>query len=217
MKDERALNPSIRTVESGVGFHSTVDWMMAALFLCFAVAAAFYFGPLNFFPDDPDFNPFAFVSVILGLFTLRYAIPAIRGTMLSRRFGKVVMEMDGHTVVPGAMFTGVVRVPLNLKPLDDYELRLRCVEQQVRSTQKGTRIRDVIRWEETQRVNSRTVTPAEGVVFAFKIPADALAVRDPTGSLDMNTEGTVRWILEVKAPLKGLNFYAIYGVDVRAG
>ena len=74
-----------------------------------------------------------------------------------------------------------------------------------------------MRWEETQRVNSRTVTPAEGVVFALKIPADALAVQDPTGSLDMNTEGTVRWILEVKAPLKGLKFYAIYGVDVRGG
>ncbi len=189
---------------------------MAALFLCFAVAAAFYFGPLVFDPSAPDFNPFAFVSVILGLFTLRYAIPAARDTMLSRRFGQSVMEMDGHTVAPGEAFTGVVRVPLDLKPLDDYELRLRCVEKEVRTTQRGTRLKEVIRWEETQRVSARTVTPAEGVVFAFKIPADALAVQDPSGSLDMNTEGTVRWILEVKAPLKGLNFYAIYGVDVRA-
>jgi len=33
---------------------------------------------------------------------------------------------------------------------------------------------------------------------------------------DLMTEGSVGWILEVKAPLSGPGFYAIFGVEVRA-
>ena len=37
-----------------------------------------------------------------------------------------------------------------------------------------------------------------------------------TSNSGLMTDESVRWILEVKAPLKGLDFYAIFGVDVRA-
>ena len=58
----------------------------------------------------------------------------------------------------------------------------------------------------------RACSPGEGIPFAFMIPTDARTTANP----DVMTEGSVRWILEVKAPMKGLNFYAIFGVEVRA-
>jgi len=76
----------------------------------------------------------------------------------------------------------------------------------------STRLQDYIRAEQTLRVKAQTVNPREGIPFTFVIPKDARS----TAMADLRTEGTVRWILEVKAPLKGLNYYAIFGVEVRA-
>lgn len=185
---------------------------MVALFLIAAVAAAVYLpAPLVFDPDDPGFSPFGFLPLVLCLGALRYAIPAIRGTLRGRRFGQSVMEMQGETVAPGETLRGVVRVPVDLAPLDDYEVRLRCV-QQARPTATSTNLKDYIRGEQTLRVSAPTVNPRKGIPFEFLIPADAMT----TAASDVMAEGSVRWILEARAPLKGLDFYAIFGVEVRA-
>ena len=185
--------------------------MMAALLLGAAAASVLY--PtlyLNiefvFDPYAPDFNPAVLVPVFLGVFGLKYMISAVWGTMRSRRFGQAVLETEGQTVAPGETLRGVVRVPADLAPLGDYEFLLQCVEH------AGSTSRDYIRWEQPLRVNARTVNPREGIPFAFMIPTDART----TANSDVMTEGSVRWILEVKAPTKGLNFYAIFGVEVRA-
>ena len=219
MKKNHAAGPQIRKVESGVGFHAGTDWMVAVLALGAAVATVFYFRqpgerlqpfPVVFDPDAPDFNPFAFVSLILFVVALRYTIPAVLNTMRSRRFGQSTMEMEGETVAPGETLKGVVRVPVGLAPLGDYVIRLQCVEQ-ARPTSTSTTLQDYIRGEQTLRVNAQTVNPRDGIPFAFMIPTDAMT----TALSDLMTEGSVRWILEVKAPLKGLDFYAIFGVHVR--
>jgi len=216
MSDNRAASPRIRRVEEGTRFHAQTDWIVAALILGAAAASVLY--PvlyLNvrfvFDPDSPDFNPAVLVSVFLGVFGLKYLISAVRGTMRGRRFGQAVMEMDGETVAPGETLKGVVRVPADLAPLGDYEIRLQCV-QQTRSTSTSTNLKDYIRGEQTLRVNAQAANPREGIPFAFMIPTDAMT----TANSDLMTEGSVRWILEVKAPLKGLDFYAIFGVEVRA-
>jgi len=193
---------------------------MTVLALVAAMASVFYFRqpgqrlqpfPVVFDPDAPDFNPFAFVSLILFVVALRYAIPAVRSTMRSRRFGRSTMEMEGETVAPGETLRGVVRVPVDLAPLGDYEILLQCV-QQTRPTSTSTNLQDYIRGEQTLRVNAKTVNPREGIPFAFMIPNDAMT----TSNSGLMTDESVRWILEVKAPLKGVDFYAIFGVDVRA-
>jgi hypothetical protein len=210
-----AADSRIRKIEGGTGFHTQIDWIMAALLLGAATASALYFHvplvPPVFNPDAPDFNPVVFVTVFLCVFGLKHVISAVRGTMLGRRFGQSVMEMDGETVAPGETLKGVVRVPADLAPLGDYELRLRCVEQ-ARPTARSENLKDYIRAEQTLRVNAQSVNPREGIPFAFMLPADART----TTTLDGMTDGSVRWILEVKAPLKGLDFYAIFGVEVRA-
>jgi len=210
-------NP-IRRIEDGSTFHARTDWIMSVLFLCAAAAAGFYFGfPRVVDPNAADFNGFAFVSVALFLIALRYAIPAIRGTLRGRRFGRSVMEMEGQTVAPGGTLKGVIRIPANLEPLGDYEVRLQCVEQVVRGQTTTTpSAHDQIRMEETLRVSAQAVKAAGGIPFAFMIPRDARMTTVPMGDLLLtgDVSGSIRWILEVKAPMKGLDFYAIFGVEV---
>ena len=213
MSNDPAAYSRIRRVEAGTGFHAQTDWIVAALILGAAAASVLY--PvlyLNvrfvFDPDSPDFNPAVLLPVFLSAFGLKYVISAVRGTMRSRRFGQAVMEMDGQTVAPGETLRGVVRVPVDLAPLGDYEIRLQCVQQD-RST--STSLKDHIRGEQTLRVKAQTANAREGIPFAFMIPTDAMT----TANSDLMTAGSVRWVLEVNAPLKGLDFYAIFGVEVR--
>ena len=214
MSNHPAAYSRIRRVEGGTGFHAQTDWIVAALILGAAAASVLY--PvfyLNvrfvFDPDSPDFNPAVLLPVFLSVFGLKYLISAALGTMRGRRFGQAVMEMDGETVAPGETLKGVVRVPADLAPLGDYELRLQCVQQ---TTSGSGNLKDYIRGEQSLRVSAQTVNPREGIPFAFTIPTDAMSTRNS----DLMTDGSVRWILEVKTPLKGLDFYAIFGVEVRA-
>lgn len=215
MSNDPAPRRRIRRVEEGTGFHSQVDWMLAVLLLGAAAASVLYFHvplvPPVFEPDAPDFNPVVVVTVFLSVFGLKYVISAVRATMRSRRFGQSVLEMEGETVAPGETLKGVVRVPAGLAPLGDYEILLQCV-QQARPTSISDRLQDYIRGEQALRVDAKTVNPREGIPFAFTIPTDAMTTALP----DVRAEGSVHWILEVKAPLKGLDFYAIFGVEVRA-
>lgn len=201
-----------RTVETGTGLHAEVDWMMAVLFLGAAIAAPVYFpAPLVFDTGSPDFNPFGFLPLVLGAIALRYAIPAFRGSMRSRRFGQAVMDLERPTIAPGETLKGVIRVPADLAPLGDYEFTLQCV-QQARPTSISTNLKDYIRGEQTLRVSPQAVNARIGIPFSFVIPPNAMT----TAAANVMTEGSVRWVLEVKAPLKGIDFYGLYGVEVRA-
>src|SRR6186713_1896401 len=100
--DPAAARPRARTVESSVGFHASTDWIMAALFVIAAVAAKIYLpAPLVFDTNSPDFGPFGFLPLILLAGALWYAVPAWRGVMRNRRFGKATMELDSYTTAPG--------------------------------------------------------------------------------------------------------------------
>ena len=219
MSNDPAASSRIRRVEAGTGFHAQIDWIMAALLLGAAAASVLYFHvplvPPVFNPDAPNFNPVVVVTVFLSAFGLKHLISAIWGTMRSRRFGQTVLELEGQTVAPGETLKGVVRVPADLAPLGDYEIRLQCVQQQQTystSTGESTGLKDYIRGEQTLRVKAPTANSREGIPFAFMIPTDAMT----TANSGLMTAGSVRWILEVKAPLRGLDFYAIFGVEVRA-
>jgi hypothetical protein len=211
MRNDAGASTRSRTVESGVGFHAGTDWVMAALLLGAAVAARVYLpAPLVFDTDSPDFSPFGFLPLVLCAVALRYAIPALRGTLRSRRFGRAEMQLDCQTIAPGDTLRGVIRVPAGLAPLGDYEFLLQCVQQEPRGSNDS--LQDFIRAEQTLRVNPQGVNARDGIPFAFVIPKDAMSTAAPS----VMTSGSVRWVLEVKAPLKGLDFYAIYGVEVRA-
>ena len=208
-----------REVGDGTSFHASIDWMVAVLILGAALAAFTYpvlkyDDPWVFDPYDPEFSPAIFVPVFLFVYGGKHLVTAIRGTLLRRRFGESVAHFDNTAVKPGEALRGVIRCPVHFVPTGDYEIRLQCVQKI--SAANGN-LRDSIREEQTIHVSPQFADPRKGIPFAFTIPRGALSTTVPgMRAIDMLGEpgDEVRWILEVKAPLKGLNYYAIFGVHV---
>lgn len=169
-------------------------------------------------PYSPDFNPAVFVPVFLFVFGLRQLVSAVHGTLLRRRFGQSVMQIDGKSIAPGETLKGVIRSPVHFEPVGDYEIRLQCVQKVAFTIGMNTRLKDSIVHEQTMHVGAGQTDPRKGIPFAFTLPEDARSTTvSSTSVLELIGPpggGEVRWILEVKAPLKGLNYYAIFGVLV---
>jgi len=223
VSDDRAAQRSgTGEVGGGTSFHARTDWIMAVLILGAAAAAVAYpvfkyDAPWVFDPDDPEFSPAIFVPVFLFVYGMKHLIAAIRGTLLGRRFGESVVEFDRRVVASGEPLKGVIRCPVHFVPTGDYEIRLRCIEKV--SSPTGN-LRDSIREEQTIQVSPQFADPRKGIPFAFTIPSGARSTTVPgTSVLDTIGEpgSEVRWILEAKAPLKGLNYYEIFGVHVSPG
>jgi len=223
--NDASTSPSsrIREVWDGTSFHTRTDWIVAVLVLGAAVASIAYpvlHLQMSFVldPYSRDFNPAVLVPVFLFLLGLRQLFSAVHGTLLGRRFGQSVMQVEGRGVAPGETLRGVIRSPVHFEPLGDYEIRLQCVQKVASTMGMTTRLRDGIVDEQTMHVSARQTDPRKGIPFAFRIPEGALSTTvSGTSVLELigpPAGGEVRWILEVKAPLKGLNYYAIFGVHV---
>jgi hypothetical protein len=203
-----------RQIGESTGFSTSTHYIMAALLGAAAIAAIIAFEiRLNFDPNSPDFSPIIGVPFFLGAFALKSLYTAVRGTLLARRFGESTLEMEGESVPLGGTLKGRVRTSAPLTVTGDYAVTLTCIEQlQVSSMSSSTksRIEDRVHWEGLRKVPAATVNSAEGIPFEFPIPEEALAMPDA------RAKGAVRWTLEVTAPQKGLDYYALFGVIVRA-
>src|SRR5436190_2227413 len=58
-----------------------------------------------------------------------------------------------------------------------------------------------------------SVQSSVGIPFAFAIPADALPSNGPP--VYERQHGNVRWILTVTAPMPGVDYYAVFAIDMR--
>jgi hypothetical protein len=213
LKKPRSSSPArVRQVGEATGSHAGIDWIMAALLAAAAVASALYFRvPFNFDVHSRDFNPFVLVPIVLGAFGLKFFVSALVATLRGRKYGESVLEVDAESVAPGETLRGRVRTATELRPTGDYEICIRCIEavSRTRTRDAETTTTDVIHWEARLRVPADSVRSIEGIPFQFAIPESALTSGDPTA------KGSVRWILEIRAPGPGLDFYALFGVDVR--
>lgn len=202
-----------RRIGESTGFSGTTHYIMAALLgaATIAVIVAFDIRP-NFNPDSPDFNPVIGVALFLGAFALKSLYTAARGTLLARRFGESTLEMEGESVPLGGTLKGRVRTSAPLTVVGDYSITLTCIEQLKVSSMSNstTRTQDRVHWEGLRKVPAATINSAEGIPFEFPIPEHAFAMPDA------RAKGAVRWTLEVAAPQKGLDYYALFGVIVRA-
>ncbi len=213
MKNIRTQQSPRRIVlDDGTKSNAGTDWFMVVLFLCAAVAAQWYFkAPLSFDFNSPDFNPFVFVPLIFAAICLRYLFPAIRGTLVNRKFGRTVFEMDEDSAELGATLKGAIRPSVDVAPTSDYVINVQCVEAITRMSSMDQKHRKTehVRWEATRRVDPKSVDAKQGIPVEFHLPTTALA----TG--DERAEGAIRWVMDVKAPLPGTDFYAIFVFVVR--
>lgn len=203
-----------RKIGESTGFSTSTHYIMAALLGAAAIAAIVAFEiRLNFDPDSRDFSPIIGVPLFLGVFALKSLYTAVRGTLLARRFGESTLEMDGESVPLGGTLKGRIRTSAPLAVVGDYAVTLTCIEQinvSSMSSPTTTRAQDHVRWEGLRKVPAASVNSAEGIPFEFPIPEQAFAMPDA------RAKGAVRWTLEVTAPQKGMDYYALFGVIVRA-
>jgi hypothetical protein len=243
MKTPAADDPFALKVGSGDGFHTDINGYMAVLLLGAVGLFIWYFKPeWNFDFNSPSFNPAIFVPFFIGGYGLYHAVLNIRGNLRARAFGESSMQLQGLTVRMGEKMKGVVRASVELRPLSDYEIRLQCIESFVMhrmSTSDSSRNVDRIRWEHTIRVAPASANSKEGIPFEFTLPAPFEKPKAPDANpaaaksgiqfnalASINIPGlqttiahnrapnATRWVLEITAPLKGINYYAIFGVIV---
>lgn len=203
-----------RQIGESTGFGVSTHYIMAALLgaATIAVVVAFDIRPV-FNPDSRDFNPIIGVALFLGAFAIKSLYTAVRGTLLARRFGASTLEMEGESVPLGGTLKGRIRTSAPLAVTGDYSITLTCIEQltvSAMSEPTKTRTEDRVRWEGMRKVPAAAVNSVEGIPFEFPIPETALAMPDA------RAKGSVRWTLEITAPQKGQDYYALFGVIVRA-
>ncbi|WFP74232.1 hypothetical protein [Mesorhizobium sp. WSM4906] len=174
--------------------------------------------PLNFDVTDREFNPLIFVPVLFMPIALYSLLKAIRDTLRVRKFGTTTLVCG--PAIAGRRFEGSLRSSRDLTPGGDYRVQLRCIRTYrvggpvvvTSGTQKST-YKDELRWQETVVVPSASIRSSAGIPFAFQIPPDALASKGPP--IYERVHGNVRWILTVTAPMRGLDYYAVFAIDMR--
>ena len=182
------------------------------------ISIVWYFElPLNFDVTDRDFNPLIFVPVLFVLIALYALLKAIRDTLRVRKFG--VTTLVAGPAMAGRRFEGSLRSSRDLAPDGDYTVLLRCIRTYrvggpvVSSGTQRSTYKDELRWQETVVVPCASIRSSAGIPFAFQIPADALASKGPP--VYERVHGNVRWILTVSAPMRGLNYHAVFAIDMR--
>jgi hypothetical protein len=115
-------------------------------------------------------------------------------------------------------------------------MHLQCIETfEIGGLTSGdsTRSVDRTRWEHSIRVARDSAKSKVGIPFQFTLPspfekpdpsksspviASGLAAINVPGMLKVlahhETPKATRWILEIRAPLKGVDYYAIFGIVV---
>ncbi|MDX8517794.1 hypothetical protein [Mesorhizobium dulcispinae] len=173
--------------------------------------------PLNFDVTDREFNPLTFIPVVFVLIALYSLLKAIRDTLRVRKFGTTTLVCG--PAIAGRSFAGSLRSSRDLAPDGDYRVQLRCIRTYrvggpvvvASGTQRST-YKDELRWQETVVVPSVSIQSSVGIPFAFQIPPDALASKGPP--IYERVHGNVRWILTVSAPMRGLDYYAAFAIDM---
>lgn len=160
MKGSRAAAPAARSNAVGdeTGSNAITHWAMAVLFLEAAAGTWWWFrGSLNYDFGSRDFNPLGLVPVVLAAIGLWNLVPAIRGTLVSRKFGGTTFAMDGDDVALGETLTGRITTASDLAPTGEYAITLQCVEAiTTYDTMKGeNRTRDHVRWEAMRKLDPR--------------------------------------------------------------
>jgi hypothetical protein len=180
---------------------------MAGLFIVLAAGAYAYFRPpLDFDFNSRDFNPFVFVPLVFLAIALSSLVPAVRGTLIGRKFGKTVFAMEGDDVELGGTLKGVIRCSVDLAPAADYVVTVQCVD--TITTTSGSDLKqhthDRVHWEATRKTDAKSVSAKQGIPVEFRIPETALAIGDP------RAKGAVRWVLDIKAEMPGTDYAAIF-------
>jgi hypothetical protein len=191
-------------------------FLFAAVLWAIAAWLAWYIGaPLNFNLYDPDFNPLVFLPAAFAAIGAYIAAKATRDALRARKFGHTTLEAGPGRL--GETLHGLIRTRRDLAATGDYRISLKCLRTTFVSggqTDMRGHHEDRLIWSDIRAIVPEGVRSSAGIAFSFSLPTDALPSRGPP--VQTTSDGDVRWILEVTAPLPGLDFYAVFAVDVKS-
>lgn len=166
------------------------------------------------FHNGREFNPLVLFPYGLIIVTAYLVWRTLLDAARVRKFGTSLLETD-ELFILGRTTKAVIRTSRSLEIRSDYTLRLVCIERTATSSIRGgSRIHDRKVWESTHRVNGATIDSSVGIPVEFDIPADAPRATWPPPVTEATQSG-VRWALEVKASTPGLNYEALFRVNVQ--
>lgn len=230
-------SPALIRIEDGARSDTFVNWSMGVVALVGAAALPWLFGePLTYDIDSPDFNPAVFLVALLAVTGTVYLGRGLYETIRGRRFGISVLEFPPPGPKMGKPFAGTIRCPPNLRPTAEYRVRICLVETfRVRDRDRGEPIYrniDHVRWEATQAIAAETAQSGDGIPFEFSLPVaesleramDSASIIQKRMLVEYGLPGTeqisaynrrpdaVRWILDIRAPFDGVDYYATFGI-----
>lgn len=150
-------------------------------------------------------------KILLGILSLGgfvFAYFAVRSTLQRLRFGESWCCIRGKAGVLGQKMEGTIRTTNEVTPTGDYAIQLQCVESYTTGSGKNRRTESRIHFETKQSVPSQGKNSQVGIPFCFDLPEYPLE----TGY--QLARGSVNWQLRVTAPVKGVDYSAMFIVPV---
>ena len=184
----------------------TLPYWAAGLWIAFAAgmsAAAFFW--------DSALWPFAGLAALMAL---GFVINAVRVAWRRRKFGASHFCLEEVPVWLGGRVTGEVETGIDqrMRPQGPFEMVLRCVHRwEEKDHEDRTHLRRDVLWEDSRRATGSAWGSAplrHAVAVDFGVPADR-----PATTLGGGNEG-IRWELEVRAPLTGIDYVARFDLPV---
>ena len=149
--------------------------------------------------------------VMLGIFAVLGLIPvgfAVYVTLRHMRFGASYCMLKNKAGVLGKTLEGRIETSVDVIPDGDFEVELQCLETYHVGTGKERRSVTNTHWQRKITVPRAGIGSRAGIPFLFELPKSA----PETG--DQLARGDVNWQLSVKAPLSGVDYFALFVVPV---
>ena len=149
-----------------------------------------------------------FSAIGLGLLVWAFLMVARWG-----KFGESVFIMKSVPGVVGGELSGVIDIPVKLRPQDGFQLKLVCMSQNGPDANDDSISVRAVLWKSEQTMARDLIAddPARtGIPVCFQIPRECRATDETIPGF------RVFWRLEASAKLPGVNYQAVFEVPIFA-
>jgi hypothetical protein len=143
-------------------------------------------------------SPLVALPFFFGPLTLVTGLIAFRGFLRQRKIGTPVLEYSPARL--GGMFSGAVVLDKRAEVSGDYAVKLTCHDYGTRDyTGERSRKSPKVIWTGTLPVARADAQASGRINFTIKLPSRQQL---------SNEKGETYWQMDVKAPMRGVNFFA---------
>jgi hypothetical protein len=176
----------------------SAGFLVLALFWNAAVVGA---GILVYRSGPPEVSAVGLFLLVFALLGFVLLVTAARQLVAALRFAPAVFRMAEVPGVLGGVLSGTIETPANVPIGVDAKLTLKCI----RYTSAGRSSMPVTLWQDEQRTATSAPMP-----ITFTVPYDLPGTTPPGETSD----ATIRWELQVKASVPGVDWSAQFAVPV---